>query len=295
MDGILVVDKPEGPTSAAVVREAQKLLRTKVGHLGTLDPLATGVLPLCVGEGTKVSQFLVGAEKEYEGKIRLGKRTDTGDLAGQVVEEAPVPPIDASECRRVAAQFEGKRLQVPPMHSAIKREGVPLYKLARRGIEVRREARPVEIFELGLEPDGPDRLAFRVVCSKGTYVRVLAEEIARALGTVGVLEKLRRLRFGPFRIERALAFPFAADEARERMVGLREALEGLPEWHLAQEPARRARQGQVSVLLGLPRPPGPDSLAKLVDPEGRLVAVLRADARGNWTYARVFPSRPAGA
>ena len=289
MDGILLIDKPEGITSAAAVRDVKRALRCKVGHLGTLDPFASGLLPLCLGEGTKIAQFLNAADKAYEGVIRLGARTDTGDRTGTVVEEAALPSdLGAARCSEVATSFPGESTQVPPMYSAIKRDGVPLYKLARQGVDVEREPRPIRIHSLTLEPLDAARLAIRVECSKGTYVRVLAENVGAALGTAAHLESLRRTRFGHFRIEAAIVPDRVGEDAAAALISPREALDDLAEVRVDSGVASRVRLGQVSALLGLARPKSRDEALKLVGPDGGLLAVLAADPAGRWQFARVL-------
>jgi tRNA pseudouridine55 synthase len=286
MHGLLLVDKPEGITSADVVRAVKGQLRCKTGHLGTLDPFATGVLPVCIGEGTKIAQFLNTADKEYSGRIRLGHETDSGDRTGSVTQTAAVPELSPSQLASVAARFLGETLQLPPMHSAIKHHGVPLYQLARKGIAVQRQARRVRIHALELAGDGPDGIAFRVTCSKGTYIRVLAQDIARALDTLGHLEALRRLRFGAFRI--AAAVPLEAVGQRPLpIVGLRDALQHLREIQLDAAAAQRARQGYAPLLQSIP-PGAYDEAVKLVDPSGVLASVILMEGVGRWRFARVF-------
>src|SRR6185295_6016331 len=169
---------PEGVTSAGAIRRLKaRLGRTKVGHLGTLDPFASGLLPLCLGEATKVARYLLVERKAYAGTIRLGQATDTLDRTGQVVDTADVPALDAGAVTAVAAQFTGPQRQVPPMYSALKRDGVPLYELARRGLEVERTPRDIDIFRLDLTLQDRDQVDFTLACSKGTYVRVLAADI----------------------------------------------------------------------------------------------------------------------
>jgi tRNA pseudouridine55 synthase len=286
MDGILLVDKPEGMTSADVVRVVKQRFRCKTGHLGTLDPFATGLLPLCIGEGTKIAQFLNLADKEYVGRIRLGSATDSGDLTGTVTATAPVPSPNAAELARVAAQFRGAQLQTPPMYSAIKHQGTPLYKLARQGLDVEREPREVRIDALSLTDHGDGAIEFSVACSKGTYIRVLAEHIAVALGSVGHLEQLRRTRFGHFRVEEAIALA-ALGRAVPSVIGLREALRHLPEIPLDASAAQRARQGYQPLLVSIPCG-GSNTAAKLIGPDQELAAVIVADRVGRWGYARVF-------
>lgn len=295
MHGILLIDKPAGITSAAVVRDVKRATGAKVGHLGTLDPFAEGLLPLVLGEGTKIAQFLNTADKAYEGTVRLGRRTDSGDRTGAVVEEAPPPAAaDPARCAQVAAELRGPRMQVPPMYSAVKRDGMPLYRLARRGVDVEREARPVTIHDLEIEPLAADLLHLRVHCSKGTYVRVLAEEIAAALGTVGHLESLRRTRFGHFGIAAAVRPPIDREAALRALIGPREALPELPEIAVDTATAAAVLQGKESALGALPRPPEGVAAAKVLGPDGALLALVTPAPGRRWQYSRVLrPSPPA--
>jgi len=289
VDGLLIVDKPAGVTSADVVRVVKGRLRCKTGHLGTLDPFATGVLPLCLGEATKIAQFLNTADKAYTGTIRLGVRTDTGDLTGAVVATAAVPALDAARLAAVARDFTGEMEQTPPMYSAVKIGGTPLYKLARQGVVIEREARCVHVATFALTPGAaPDEIDFVIHCSKGTYVRVVAEEVAVALGSVGHLTALRRTRFGTFGLEDAVPLE-RVETGAVHCVGLCEALCELREIRLDPEQARRARHGYAPLLA--PLAPGKAAeAAKLVDPAGGLAAVILADADGRWRFARVFPA-----
>jgi tRNA pseudouridine55 synthase len=288
VDGILVVDKPEGVTSAEVVRRVKRKLCCKVGHLGTLDPFATGLLPLCLGEATKIAQFLNTADKRYEGVIALGVATDTGDRTGAVREERPVPEIDAAALAAIAARFTGPSMQTPPMYSAIKRGGVPLYKLAREGVEVERDPRAIVIHELHLEPLGERRIAFRVSCSKGTYIRVLAEDIGRELGTVAHLEELRRTGFGPFRLDQGAVDPDAWQPAsRAGLVSIRDALGHLPVVSLPARAAVAARRGQAWVLRELGPAGASAERVLLLDASGEPLAVVERSAKG-WRFARVL-------
>jgi tRNA pseudouridine55 synthase len=289
MHGVLLVDKPEGMTSADVVRVVKRQLGCKTGHLGTLDPFATGVLPLCIGEGTKIAQFLNAADKEYTGRIRLGSETDSGDVTGSVVRTAAVPELNASQLEEIARRFLGESLQMPPMHSAIKQHGVPLYELARKGIAVERQPRRVRIDSLQLIADGPGAVAFHVACSKGTYIRVLAQDIAIALESVGHLEVLRRVRFGYFRIEEAIPLD-AVGRQPLPMIALRDALRCVREIQIDAVAAQRARQGYAPLLRSFPVGAF-DEVVKLVDPLGELAAVIVMDAVGRWHFARVFTHR----
>src|SRR5262249_13380945 len=185
VSGMIVVDKPSGASSNDAVQRAKQLYRAqKVGHTGSLDPLATGVLPLCFGEATKFSQYLLDSDKKYWVRIKLGVRTDSGDADGQVVETREVVDIDAAAVERVLEQFRGEIEQVPSMFSAIKHQGQPLYKLARRGIEIERKSRPVTIYSNELVAFEGDEFELEIHCSKGTYVRTLADEICKKLRCV---------------------------------------------------------------------------------------------------------------
>lgn len=294
VDGVLIVDKPEGKTSAEVVRVVKRRLGCKTGHLGTLDPFASGVLPLCLGDGTKIAQFLNTADKEYRGTISLGSETDTGDRTGRVTATAPVPQLSPLQLGGVAERFLGESLQTPPMYSAIKRSGTPLYKLARQGVTVERSPRRVRIRTLTLIDAGGESVGFTVSCSKGTYVRVLAQDIARALGCVGHLETLRRTRFGRFRVEEAVALEEVSRDALP-LIGLREALQGLREIRLDATAAQRARQGFEPVLATIPH--GVENeIVKLVAPDGALTSVIVMEGVRRWRFARVFgDSQRAGA
>lgn len=192
VDGVLLLDKPVGLTSNDALQRARRLFSAaKGGHTGTLDPLASGLLPLCFGEATKFSADLLDADKTYEAILRLGITTDSGDAEGQVVATRPVV-VSQVDIEAALQRFRGDIMQVPPMHSALKRDGKPLYELARQGVEVEREARPVSIRSLDLQSFTGDNLSLRVRCSKGTYIRVLATDIGEALGCGAYLTALRR-------------------------------------------------------------------------------------------------------
>jgi len=208
MDGILIVDKPSGMTSHDVVDFIRSRFHLKkVGHAGTLDPLATGVLIILVGKATKLSNKLTGEDKEYEVVMTLGKRTDTGDADGKVIfENGDFSGITYDIVKEALAKFLGQISQVPPMTSAIKYKGKKLYELARQGIEVERSARPVNIRGLELVNFNLPKLMLKVKCSKGTYVRVLCDEIGLALGCGGFVSEIRRLGSGDFFIKDALDF-----------------------------------------------------------------------------------------
>lgn len=208
MDGILVVNKEKGCTSHDVVYKVKKLFGTKVGHTGTLDPNATGVLPILIGKGTELSQFLINHDKKYVATIQLGVKTDTADVEGNVVEERDVDLVNLSEANveRVLKSLTGKQKQVPPMYSAIKVNGKKLYEYARSGKTVDVPVREIEIYDLKLlNIDTKNKLlVYEIYCSKGTYVRTVCEKISESLGTVGYMKDLQRTMVGDFKIENAV-------------------------------------------------------------------------------------------
>jgi len=200
VDGILLLDKPAGLTSNGALQQVKRLFSAaKAGHTGSLDPLATGVLPLCFGEATKFSQFLLEADKKYRTTIKLGIATKTGDSDGEIVEEKEVPVV--SDVEEVLGQFRGEINQVPSMYSALKVNGQPLYKLARAGIEVERKERQVMIYELEIREQADTEWVLDIVCSKGTYIRTLAEDIGKVIGCGAHVSQLRRLKSGPYEID----------------------------------------------------------------------------------------------
>lgn len=204
VDGVLLLDKPIGLTSNDALQKARRLFSAaKGGHTGTLDPLATGLLPLCFGEATKFSADLLDADKTYEAVLQLGVTTDSGDVDGKVIATAPVS-VSADDVVRVLPQFTGNLQQIPPMHSALKRDGRPLYELARQGIEVERAPRAVTIYALECLAFAGDSLTLRVACSKGTYIRVLAADIGNALGCGAHLTALRRTVVGDLDLANAV-------------------------------------------------------------------------------------------
>lgn len=197
--GVFLLNKPLGISSNAALQKVRWLYRAqKAGHTGALDPLASGLLPICLGEATKFSHFLLDSTKRYQTTIQLGHSTTTGDVEGEVLLEAAVPALTEENILTVLAQFTGDIQQVPPMYSALKKEGRPLYELARKGIEIERDARPISIYALELLGFTDDSITLDVTCSKGTYIRVLGEDIAKALGSYGHLTYLHRIQTGHF-------------------------------------------------------------------------------------------------
>ena len=254
VSGVLLIDKPQGMTSQQVVSKVKYLLKSdvhdskKAGHTGTLDPMATGLLPICLGEATKFSHYQLDAVKSYQAIIKLGEQTDTGDAEGEIITTIPVPHVTQAMLQSVTEQFLGEIMQVPPMYSALNKDGKKLYELAREGIEVERAARPLTIYELSLTPLSDQQLQLTVTCSKGTYVRVLAEDIAKALGTLGHLTALRRIQTGDFEIANAITLAdFAALDVAARfdkLLAVDACVHSLPSLVLDDNQSKRIRQGQ---------------------------------------------------
>ncbi len=221
MDGVIIIDKPAGLTSHDVCsRIKRRLGARKVGHLGTLDPMATGVLPLVINKATKAATVLGGGTKEYVATIVLGAETDTYDREGHIVAEGDVSMVTPEKVTCVMEGFIGKIQQLPPMYSAVKRNGVPLYKLARKGITVERDHKEIEVFGIEmLEVDLP-KITFRVACSKGTYVRTLCHDAGKALGCGGHLGELRRTRSGSFTLDCAVSLEASRQALEDALIPL---------------------------------------------------------------------------
>ncbi len=250
--GVLLLDKPVGMTSNHALVAVKRLFNAeKAGHTGTLDPFATGLLPLCFGEATKFAQDLLEADKTYEATVQLGVTTTTGDTEGEVIDTRPAE-VGPEQVEAVLAKFRGPIRQVPPMHSALKRDGKPLYEYAREGITLEREARDVTIHVLELLECLPSQLKLRVTCSKGTYVRVLGEDIGAALGCGAHLTGLRRTGIDTLDLSRAIALDGLAalpeTERAARLLPVDALLSKFPRVDLDDELARRFRQGQRIAL-----------------------------------------------
>jgi tRNA pseudouridine55 synthase len=285
-DGTLLLDKPVGVTSNFALQRAKKLLGVrKAGHGGTLDPLASGLLVVLFGEATKFAGPMLEADKEYLATLKLGERTSTGDSEGEVLERKAVH-LEPSRLSAALAKFRGEIQQIPPMHSALKRGGVPLYKLARKGESVAREARSVRIHELELLSFEGVEAKVRVRCSKGTYVRTLAEDIGAALGCGAHLSALKRTGSGGFRIEAAIGLDAleALDPAarRKRLLPLSVLLEGLPRVEVDAAGETRLRQGQVLRLQGLK-----EGLCGVCTPGGEVIGLAHAEADGRLRPVRL--------
>ncbi len=208
MDGIIIINKPKNCTSHDIVKKAKKILNEKVGHTGTLDPNATGVLPLLVGKGTQISKYIINHDKTYEAVVQLGEKTDTADVEGKIIENKIVPEenLKIEYINNILKSLEGKQEQIPPMYSAIKVNGKKLYEYARKGEKLEIKPRQIEIYDIELlKLDRINKqIEFEVACSKGTYIRTLCENIAEKLGTVGYMKELKRTQVGEFKIENAI-------------------------------------------------------------------------------------------
>lgn len=278
VNGILLLDKPAGLTSNAALQQVKRLYRArKAGHTGSLDPLASGLLPVCMGEATKVSAFLLDADKDYLVTLRLGERTSTGDAEGEVVEERPLSGVTEAGLRTAMAGFQGEIEQIPPMYSAVKHKGQRLYKLAREGVEVERKPRTITIHELQLLGFDSPHATIRVHCSKGTYVRTLVEDIGEELGCGAHVSDLRRLGVGPFDDSAMVTMEMLEqrrDEAGEAgldtlLLPMESGLANWPDVHLIGDAAFYLRQGQPVLV---PRAPT-SGLVRLYEGESRFLGV----------------------
>jgi tRNA pseudouridine55 synthase len=276
IDGALLLDKPLGLTSNAALQQAKRLLGArKAGHGGTLDPLASGLLIVVFGEATKFAGPLLDGDKEYLATLRLGITTATGDAEGEILERHAVE-VSESQIEEALGRFRGEIEQVPPMYSALKRDGVPLYKLARRGEEVERKPRPVRIAQLDLKAFTAPLVEIQVRCSKGTYIRTLAEDIGAALGTGAHLAALRRTASGRFRVENAVTLEALAGATpalrRQHLLALAELLVGLPRAELDEPSAARLRNGQALPVSGLA-----EGICGVYGPGGVVLGLGRSD------------------
>jgi tRNA pseudouridine55 synthase len=283
MDGFLVIDKPEGITSHGVVERVRRLFsQKKVGHCGTLDPMATGVLVLGLGKGTRLSRFIQVDPKKYLAQITLGIKTDTLDKTGKILEEKKIR-VEEREVREVLLSFQGEITQVPPMTSAVKVGGVPLYKLARKGVEVERKPRQVYIHKidfLSFEEDEYPRVNFKITCSKGTYIRVIASEVGKKLGCGAHLSALRRLRCGDYDLKIAHKLDEVEEkesnnELKKLIITFDEALKRYPIVVVKRKLSYRVRNGNP-VTLGMVKhrsyPLANETYVRIFDEEGNFLA-----------------------
>lgn len=283
VNGIVLLNKPAGVSSNGILQKVIRVFNAKKGgHTGALDPFATGLLPICLGEATKVSGLLLDADKGYIATLKLGEQSDTGDTEGEIIQTLPVPDLNESLIEAAFAQFKGSIEQVPPMYSALKHQGKPLYYYARQGIEIERPARPIQIKALELISFAPDQIVFRVLCSKGTYVRTLGEDIAKALGTVGHLTALHRIQTGSLKGDDMLTLDEIEQQKFACLQPLDIALQHLDRIDLDAEQTSLIRHGQALKL----KQPSTD-LVRFYDDQGVFFAV------GEWaeTYQLLKPKR----
>lgn len=285
LSGVIVIDKPKGPTSFDVVHKVRRALGlTKVGHTGTLDPMATGVLPLCLGEATKIAGYIIEADKSYQATVRLGAATDTHDAEGKVVSQGVVPELNRELLETALQRFRGVIWQKPPMFSAVKVKGKKLYELARAGQHIEVEPRQVTVHELLLNDFSATELQLRVRCSKGFFVRSLAHELGEVLGCGAHLTALRRTHSGPFTLAQALPLDALLAQpglALSKQVTLNEALGAVPTLQVLGADVDKVRHGarvEVRVAVGLYRVLGPD---------GTLLAIAEVE-EGRLKYRRVL-------
>jgi len=305
IDGLLVVDKPEGITSLDVVREIKHRFGVKkAGHIGTLDPFATGVLPIVINEGTKLVPFLREGPKEYEVTLRLGEETNTDDWTGKVVMKQPWEGVQPEKVEALIHTFLGKIRQTPPMFSAIKMQGKPLYRLARKGIEVERKEREVEIYNIQMKEIELPLVHFKVSCSKGTYIRTLGRDIGRKIGCGAHLLRLRRIRSGPFTLGQAITWERLKDLSKPDalhswLISLSAALPSLPEMIGDEQLVKKVRFGKEMIVQDL----SPQTLPafekgqwlKMSSPQEGLVAILKSEVKGAdipWADPEVVALRP---
>ena len=262
VNGIILLDKAKGESSNYALQRIKRLFHAKkAGHTGSLDPLATGVLPLCLGEATKISQFLLDSDKRYMAKVKLGERTDSGDSEGVVIDVQRRIDVDYDAVVQTLTKFEGEIKQLPPMYSALKHHGVPLYKLARKGISIKRKVRAVTIHNISLMNFDNNIAEIDVTCSKGTYIRTLADDLGQELGCGAHVIELRRLQAGVFSIDQCrgsnelekIKESFGLSGLDKVIVPMERAVEKLPEVVLASETARDIRNGQAVSFHELPK------------------------------------------
>lgn len=272
ISGIIVLDKAVGLSSNKALQEVKWLFEAnKAGHTGSLDPLATGVLPLCLGEATKVSQFLLNSDKRYRARIKLGIRTDSADSEGQVIAQCDEVNVSREQVEQALQSFKGETQQTPPMHSALKVDGVPLYKLAREGKTIPREARSICVYELELTDFQGDEIELEITCSKGTYIRTIADDLGQDLGCGAHIIALRRLQAGAFTEAdcvstdalREVKEKHGMDRLDQNLIPMDRAIEDLPEVNLPSIAASQFKNGQSVLVRHLPE----EGLVRLYEEE----------------------------
>ena len=294
IDGIVLLDKPCGLSSNAALQQVKRAFGArKAGHGGSLDPLASGMLPICLGEATKLAGPMLAGRKCYEFRLHLGVQTTTGDLEGEIVEQQPAPHLTQDTVRQALAAFIGRREQVPPMHSALRYKGARLYELARRGVEVERAPRTIEIDSFDLLEFDESHLTLRVTCSKGTYIRTLGQDLAAALGSCGHIDRLRRLWVEPFDAEPMVTIEELQADARDPsalrrwLLPLDRGIESWPRVDLDAEQARRVLDGQVLELRAAAEG---ESNVRLYGPAGQFLGIAQWDEHGRLAPRRLIAS-----
>ena len=261
LHGIILLDKPVGLSSNEALQEVKKIFHAqKAGHTGSLDPLASGLLPICFGEATKYSDYMLNSDKTYRTEMTLGVSTTTGDKEGQILHEAPIPQLKEEQLAETLASFLGESRQIPPMYSALKQDGQPLYKLARQGVEVNREARTIWIDFLNMTEFNVPTVKFDVKCSKGTYIRTLVEDMGKALGCPAHVSDLRRTTHGVFDINGAVTIDELNQLRQEKafqaldnkILPIETALSELPSISLSEDSAFYVKQGQAVQVAKAP-------------------------------------------
>lgn len=290
IDGVFLLNKPLNISSNAALQKVRWLYRAhKAGHTGALDPLATGLLPICLGEATKFSHYLLDADKRYQTTIQLGQATSTGDVEGEVIASTEITLMTVDSISKILKQFEGKSDQIPPMYSALKKDGRPLYELARQGINIERPARPITISKIALLDFTEQSISIDVTCSKGTYIRVLGEDIAKAMGTVGYLTKLHRIQTGHFQLDEHMTIDYleSLDEAGREQLLLPSyaAVEGLPKFELPIERVKYFNNGQESSV------DFPETDDVLVFSHGQCLGLAEVNAVGRLKPKRLLIQR----
>jgi tRNA pseudouridine55 synthase len=291
VDGLLLLNKPAGITSNQALQKIKRLLNAKkAGHTGSLDPAATGMLPLCFGEATKVCAYLLDADKTYRVTARLGEATDTGDADGKVIDTAAVPPLEFGAWSTIVQSFAGDIEQIPPMYSALKQDGKRLYELARKGITVERKARKIRVHDIQLLEASKNRLVMRVHCSKGTYIRTLVEDIAKAAGTLAHAASLHRENVGNFNADDMLDMSSAATVAAEGPDALRGKL--LPaDIALASWPEVAIDAGEAAKFVGgqaVTVPQATEGLVRVYDSQRIFLGVGELAGNGLLAPRRIF-------
>ncbi|MBL4572407.1 MAG: tRNA pseudouridine(55) synthase TruB [Gammaproteobacteria bacterium] len=292
IDGIVILDKAIGLSSNRALQEVKRIFDAqKAGHTGSLDPLATGVLPLCLGEATKVSQFLLDSDKKYRAKVKLGVRTDSGDSEGNVLESCADFQVSQQQIEKALIPFRGEIEQVPPMYSALKVNGVPLYKMARKGQTIERKARQITVYSIELTAFDGDELELEIACSKGTYIRTIADDLGQALGCGAHIIALRRTQAGAFTEADCVTTQQLIEECEsgglsvidEHLIPMDKAIEDLPEVVLPSITASFIKNGQAVLVRHLPE----EGLVRLYE-EGQFIGIGCIDDDGKVAPRRLI-------